>query len=408
MKRHQTDMALTELAMYKEYGLKPNFSELSRKTGLDRHTLRKYWREGGKIDKKRERKRSKYDGLAGVISERMASTPASIRGIWFYLKSEYPSETEALTYRGLVSYVRANGLLRDALRAEAHPRFETAPGEQLQVDWKESIKTRTAAGETLVYNVFSATLSYSRMHYFVISEGKGTVDFMRCLIEVLRRIGGLPGSILTDNMPAVVSCTGGGKRKLPQIRQLESDLGCKVVLCRVRTPQTKGKVESSNRFVNWLGAFDGKVSCLADVARKLAALERECSSAPNREIGVPPLALLGRERESLRRLPSRVVLETYAAERYVTQKVPQTMLVRCRSKEYSVPRSMIGKRAVAIPSEGRVYVFDSAGELVAEHSEGASRINYSREHYLEGLSDKAFGDDLEEMAVKSLERLGAL
>lgn len=223
MKRHQTDMALAELAMYKEYGLKPNFSELSRKTGLDRHTIRKYWREGGKIDKKREKKRSKYDGLAGVISERMASTPASIRGIWFYLKSEYPSETEA------------------------HPRFETAPGEQLQVDWKESIKTRTAAGETLVYNVFSATLSYSRMHYFVISDGKGTVDFMRCLIEVLRRMGGLPGSILTDNMPAVVSCTGGGKRKLPQIRQLESDLGCKVILCRVRTPQTKVKVESMGK-----------------------------------------------------------------------------------------------------------------------------------------------------------------
>lgn len=234
------------------------------------------------------------------------------------------------------------------------------------------------------------------------------IDYLYHLIEVLRRIGGLPGHILTDNMAAVVSCTGGGKRKLPQIRQLESDLGCKVVLCRVRTPQTKGKVESSNRFVNWLGAFDGKVSCLADVARKLAALERECNSAPNRETGVPPLALLGRERESLRRLPGRVVLETYAAERYVTQRVPQTMLVRCRSKEYSVPRSMIGKRAVAIPSEGRVYVFDSAGELVAEHSEGASRINYSREHYLEGLSDKAFGDDLEEMAVRSLERLGAL
>ena len=60
MKRYQTDMTLTELAMYKEYGLKPNFSELSRKTGLDRHTLRKYWREGGKIDKKREREGSRF------------------------------------------------------------------------------------------------------------------------------------------------------------------------------------------------------------------------------------------------------------------------------------------------------------------------------------------------------------
>lgn len=60
MKGHQTDMALTELAMYKEYGLKPNFSELSRKTELDRHTLRKYWREGGKIDKKRGREGSRF------------------------------------------------------------------------------------------------------------------------------------------------------------------------------------------------------------------------------------------------------------------------------------------------------------------------------------------------------------
>ena len=355
----------------------------------------------GKGRKRRKKRASELDAHVEEMTALLSRPGTSVKAAYWFLKNERGIRC---SYDNFKRFARAKGISEKAKAAVPHPLYETDPGQQLQVDWVESMRLTTTKGETLEFNLFSATLGYSRLHYFEYTEFKQEVDFKRCLFHAFERLGGMTREVLTDNMSAVVSCTGGGKRKLPQIRQLESDLGCKVVLCRVRTPQTKGKVESSNRFVNWLGAFDGKVSCLAEVARKLAALERECNSAPNRETGVPPLALLGRERESLRRLPGRVVLETYAAERYVTQKVPQTMLVRCRSKEYSVPRSMIGKRAVAIPSEGRVYVFDSAGELVAEHGEGASRINYSREHYLEGLSDKSFGDDLEEMAVRSLER----
>ena len=44
-----------ELNNLKERDIKPNFSELSRQYGLHRHTIKKYWDEGGKIIKSRNK-----------------------------------------------------------------------------------------------------------------------------------------------------------------------------------------------------------------------------------------------------------------------------------------------------------------------------------------------------------------
>ena len=39
-----------ELNMYRQLGLKPNFSEIGKRYGIDRHTFSRYWREGGDVD----------------------------------------------------------------------------------------------------------------------------------------------------------------------------------------------------------------------------------------------------------------------------------------------------------------------------------------------------------------------
>lgn len=46
-----------ELNNLKERDIKPNFSELSRQYGLHKHTIKKYWIEGGKIIKSRNKSR---------------------------------------------------------------------------------------------------------------------------------------------------------------------------------------------------------------------------------------------------------------------------------------------------------------------------------------------------------------
>lgn len=401
--------ALVKINMLKQQDIKPNMSELSRETGLDRHTLKKYFDEGGKFNKKRSPKGSKYAALDETISERMSVDGVTIKSLWEYLLDEKPAQAKALSYRGLVSYVRKNGYGDDPAKRAAHPRFETAPGAQLQVDWKESLSITTKSGERIEFNVFSATLSWSRYHFFVYSTSKGTEDFIRCLIEVLKGLGAMPMEIVTDNMAAIVSCRGGTRKKLPQIVQLEKDLGIKIRLCKPRTPQTKGKVESSNRFVNRLRAYDGLIADEADLKTKIANIQARSNMVANEETGVPPSALLMKERSFLRPLPNALMLESYVSESYVTAKVPQTMLVTCRGKRYSVPKAMIGKRAVAVPAEGKIYIFDSAGLLVAEHAESAAKTNYQPAHYAEALDGKGIDEDeISKMAEEQIGRLSSL
>lgn len=102
----------------------------------------------------------------------------------------------------------------------------------------------------------TATLGYSREHIFVYTKGKITEDFLRCIIDILYQLRGAPEHILTDNMTAVVSITNGSKRKHQKIRAFEKDTSIKIKLCKARSPQTKGKDESANRFVSWLNAYD--------------------------------------------------------------------------------------------------------------------------------------------------------
>ena len=94
-------------------------------------------------------------------------------------------------------------------------------------------------------------MGYSRLHLFSYSKTKTTEDFIRCTIETFRKLGGLPNHILTDNMSAVVSITNGTKFKNYKIKQFEKDIGLKIKLCKAKSPETKGKDESSNRFIGY-------------------------------------------------------------------------------------------------------------------------------------------------------------
>ena len=58
-----------ELNMYRQLGLKPNFSEIGRRYGLDRHTVARYWNEGGDVDGGRCSRPSGFDAHSALIAE---------------------------------------------------------------------------------------------------------------------------------------------------------------------------------------------------------------------------------------------------------------------------------------------------------------------------------------------------
>lgn len=74
-----------ELNVYRGSGAKPNFSEIARRHGMDRHTVAKYWREGESAADGRSARGSAFDPLEDVIRAK-AQLPgmtkdASSRGI---------------------------------------------------------------------------------------------------------------------------------------------------------------------------------------------------------------------------------------------------------------------------------------------------------------------------------------
>ena len=170
-------------------------------------------------------------------------------------------------------------------------------------------------------------------------------------------------------------------------------------------------MESSNRFLSRLAVYEGDFRGEEGLAAAIARIEARCNTEPSASTGVPPAVLFMREKEELRKVGNMGLLESMVADVSV-QAVPPTMLVRCRGREFSVPRRCIGRRVkvLAMPS-GQVRV-EMAGETVAVHDLSApgGPVVYDPAHYAEALAAKArYADaDIEAAARANLELLGRL
>lgn len=229
-----------ELRIMETLGIKPNYSELSRKYGIDRRTIKKY-HLGYEGKPKNKNKESKLDKYKDEIIIKINLNGATIKGTYKYFQNKY---NNIGSYSNFKTYVRKHKLI-DQKNKIVHPRFETQIGQQLQFDWKEDIKMISKYGELFEFNIFSATLSWSRLHVFVYSVTKTRTDVERCLIQVFKYIGGVPKELLTDNMKSVVDImTEEGKicKKVnPEFKQFVKDMGTTIKTCKTRHPETKRK-----------------------------------------------------------------------------------------------------------------------------------------------------------------------
>lgn len=240
-----------EMNMMKESGTKPNFTDIARRYGVDRHTVARYWNGGGpQPADAREGRPSGFDRYRAEIEEKAAMPGMTKKALHEPPPRRHGGDEPPVPgYNAFTHYLRRNGISPGAGLPEAHPRFETEPGRQLQFDWKEDVATRDRAGAEYRFNVFSATLGYSRRHLFRRSPTRTRDDLLACMHGVAVRLGGVPSEWLTDNMSAIAAIGGDGRRgRDPRVERFAREAGFEIVLCAPRTPETKGKVESANRF----------------------------------------------------------------------------------------------------------------------------------------------------------------
>ena len=395
---------MKELNYMKIQGIKPNFSELQRLTGLDRHTLKKHYDAGGYKVRKTRVYNSSLDKYSDIINEKLEIAGITYRGIYELLKDRY---NHTGSYSNFKAYMRKKGLKKKKT-SKAHVRYETAIGKQLQVDWKEDLAITTKHGEVINFNLLGSTLGHSRLHRFVYSETKTREAFKRCFIETLQYLGGVPEEILTDNMSAICNKVNGKRYKYGEILQMEKDLDIKIKLCKPKTPETKGKVESANRFVSRLLAYNNEIEDLNDLLRVIEKLNKDINEEINSETNVAPIVLFKKEKEYLKPLPNKNLLDSYVVYD-ATCTVPSTLLVPYHGSKYSVPVKYLNKRVKLIQIENLLYIYYNT-ELVEIHKISNKPINYSYDDYKSGLETtiKHSEKSIDEITSENLKLLGEL
>ena len=143
-------------AMLRLHGLGWGAKRLAKEFGCARNTVRRYLRQGGAVAFRKPVRRTAFDGLDEWLRERFFRHGGNADVVRQELASEH----------GIVIGLRSVELRvqrwRRELKAQmrATVRFETAPGQQMQIDFGD---TRVWIGnERVRVHLFVATLGYSR------------------------------------------------------------------------------------------------------------------------------------------------------------------------------------------------------------------------------------------------------
>ena len=125
-----------------------NCSKLARQYGCDRRTVSKAINAvKNNLPPPKANKPRKTDGFELIIEEKL-KTGAPAIAICIYLIKHHGSTG---SYTTIKDFVRNLNLEK---QKQAVIRFETNPGIQAQVDWKESLKFKTKDGDMIIFNVF--------------------------------------------------------------------------------------------------------------------------------------------------------------------------------------------------------------------------------------------------------------
>lgn len=398
------DKLLSQLATMKEQKIKPNFAELARKFDCDYRTVKKYY-EGYEGKPKTRDKPSKLDQYGDLIESKLSIKGTSIRGVYEYM---IDNDYEVGSYSNFSKYIKQKGL-KPKEKSVGHPRFETLPGTQAQVDWKENIKLSSRSGEVFLFNVFNLELGYSRFNHLVYSKSKDQYEVFRSMISAFKRIGGIPQEIVFDNMRTAASISKNGRTVNPLMSRFARDCNFKVILCKPRHSYTKGKVEARNKIIDWIRVYDRDFENESHLIEIIEKINKKMNEYVCQATNQPPLLLLQKETEYLNPIPPKSVLDIYQAPYQAV--VGKDALVYFKGNKYSVRPALIGQNVSYEALENKLYIYyNEKLETIHEIKPlGQKSISYQPEHYGELMTphfkDIDELDDVIETNLKNFDKL---
>jgi transposase len=337
-------------------------SAIAREMGRDRKTIRKIIQAGlaGVGDQPARRRRKKGVKLApfeGSLKQRIAEGVLNTRKLLCELK--------ARGYQGgltqLIVYVQP---YRTARAERAVMRYETAPGQQAQVDWTSLGYIRVDGRQQRLY-AFVMTLGYSRMRYVEFTTRTEVNLWLRCHQPAFEYFGGVPREIRHDNLKTAVLSRGAGGKIQWNPRYLDFALyyGFSPYPCKPYRAQTKGKVERRIGYVQqsfWVGTHFADGPDLNSQA--LEWLQSVANGRVHATTGVTPLSRFGQE--PLQPLPGT----RFDTSPITHRRATRDCTVHYRGTVYSVPALHAGPMLLLKETEdGWLRIYPAEQNRVAEH-----------------------------------------
>jgi transposase len=361
--------------------------QISRTTGLSRNTVRRYLRESDPPRyAPRPKRPSILDPYKDYLTTRLDAVPELDATVLL-------REIQARGYPGAITTLKdfVRPLRAERLRLEELTvRYETAPGEQGQVDWAEF--GRLPDGRKLY--ALLVVLGWSRTQFVHFTTRMTLQELLFGLVLAFEYFAGFPKKLLFDNLGSVVLVRGArvaDSTLHPRFLDFTGHYGLQVQLCEPRRPRTKGKVERPvdyvrrslvrPNFAQWTSAEDANrdarhwLDHVANVRIHGTTRERPFDRLPRE--GLTPFASA----------------RPYDLRWSEVRQVHRDCHFSWAGNRYSVPWQH-GATAVLVRRHpnGRLEV-ERAGEVIATHRErpAGRGETITRPEHIAGLWQKTLG-----------------
>jgi transposase len=256
--------------------------------------------------------------------------------------------------------------VRPAARAEAYLRLETLPGEQGQVDWGNfGALPIGRARRTL--SCFVLVLSWSRAVYARFALDQTLESFLRGHVEAFTALGGVPRTLLYDNLKSVVLDRAGDHIRFhPRMLELAGHYHFAPQPCAPYRGNEKGKVERMIQYLRHSFFAARRFASLDDLNAQLARWIADVAHARPLPGGARDRLVrdaLAEERPRLLPLPAH----PFACELVRPAVSGKTPYLRFDGNDYSIPHGLIRRPLTLVVSETLVRILDGATE-VARHA----------------------------------------
>ena len=273
-------------------------------------------------------------------------------------------------YEGSAVHVRRVVARLRPVHREAFLALRTFPGEQGQADWAHFGEVRVG-GARRKLSCFVLVLSHSRALALEFFFDQTLENFLRGHVRAFDELGGIPRTILYDNLrSAVLERRGDAIHFHPRFLEMCAHYHCAPRPCRPARGNEKGRVERAIRYVRDSFFAARPFTTLADFNRQARRWRDEIAHQrrwPGDDARTVADAF-EEERPRLLPFPSH----PFDTDRMLAVHSGKLIYVRFDLNDYSIPPSAVGRTLTLVASDIEVRVLEGSCEI-ARHRRSYDR-----------------------------------